>query len=214
MPSSAPSTAGVAPEGSSGPEPRPADAEADAAYYRQQAPALAREDANALAALDSKRLRRGRLYVGNLGYPKELDEEVRAAIKRTDDPAVLAAATKMLALDVTDIEAHTLAFVVNDRAGNASSASFHRELAGRLLESIRASGDGRDFGTAWVVFQVREEYQVLRAADFEVLGQSLVPHAGRHFDVLEASERPGMKARFYFDVTELFAEEGRSVGGP
>jgi len=195
--------------------PPAADVDGAVAYYREVAPALMRGDASVIGGTDFKRLRRGRMYLGNLGYPKALTDELRAAIQKQDDPAVLVAATKVLELDVTDVEAHMLSFVVENRAGHQARSEFHQSVAVALLDSIKNTGNGASAETAWLVFQVREEYQFLRAGGFEVTKQSLGGEGERRFDVLEAKEETsGRTDVFYFDVTELLAEQARLLGAP
>lgn len=43
----------------------------------------------------------------------------------------------------------------------AKEADFHRAVAVTLIKSIMKSGDGRGVGSAWTVFQVKEEYEVI-----------------------------------------------------
>ena len=60
-----------------------------------------------------------------------------------------------------------------------------------LIESIVHTGDGRGFDSAWTVFRVKEEYEVLKAGGYLVEGQSLAAHGGRHFDILDARKAEG-----------------------
>ena len=51
---------------------------------------------------------------------------------------------------------------------------------------------------------------MLKARGYVVESQSVMDHEGREFDVLRArSIEGGDNMTAYFDITELFAEEGR-----
>lgn len=96
------------------------------------------------------------------------------------------------------------------RLGRDAEASFHRNVAIALLASIIHTGDGRAFDSAWTVFRVKEEYEVLKARGYLVEQQSLTTHNGHTFDVLHARAVKGdTQVDWYFDVTELFAERRR-----
>jgi len=104
--------------------------------------------------------------------------------------------------------------VVLRRAGKVAEANYQREIAIALIESIVQGGDGRGFDSAWTVFREKEEYEVLKSKGYLVESQSLVPHGGRTFDVLRAHKpEGGEKIEAYFDITELFAQEGSAFGG-
>lgn len=194
------------------PPPRPADAGDAAAYYAERAPLLLKGDTAAIAETDYVRLRRGRLYSNAERVPRELDESLEAAMEKDDANAVLDAATKIIGYDPTDARAHMVSAVLLRRAGVAGQSDIHTTLARALLDSIGKHGDGAGFDTAWTVYAVKEEYQFLFAIGLEVRGQRLVPHADRAFDVLAVEDpKTGRSGEAYFDVTELYAEEGRQL---
>jgi len=192
--------------------PRPADAGAAAAYYDERAPLLLKGDTAAIAATDFARLRRGRLYSHAERIPRELDEALEAAMRKDDPNAVLDNATKILGYDATDARAHIVSAAVFHQAGAAGQSDIQATLARALLDSLGKSGNGAGFETAWTVYAVKEEYQFLFAIGLEVRGQRLVPHGDRHYDVLAVEDpKTGRGGEAYFDVTELYAEEGRTL---
>jgi hypothetical protein len=192
--------------------PRPADAGAAAAYYDEHAPLLVKGDTTAIAATDYARLRRGRLYSSAERIPRELDAALEAAMRKDDPNAVLDAATKILGYDPTDARAHIVSAAVFHQGGAAGQADVHTTLARALLDSVGKTGNGAGFDSAWTVYAVKEEYQFLFAIGLEVRGQRLVPHGERHYDVLAVEDpKTGRGGDAYFDVTELYAEEGRTL---
>jgi hypothetical protein len=175
---------------------------------------LASGAATEIARTDFVRLRRGRLYIaeGEL-EAAELEQKLAEAFGRSDDGQILSVTARILAHDQADIRSHVMRAVALRRTGRAPEADFHRGMAIALIESIVRGGDGRGFATAWTVFRTKEEYAVLRARGYDVEKQSLADHDGRVFDVLRARETKGGEAfDAYFDVTEMYAEEGRALG--
>lgn len=212
-PGAGPSGQAAAPDAP--PPPRPADAEADAKYYRERADALATEAFEEIGRTDCRRLRRGRLYAGD-GVPQALErslsEELSAAFGGGRPSAVLDVTSKILAFDQTDIRAHMLRAIALRKVDRSAEADFHRALAIALIQSIVSRGDGKDADSAWTVYQVKEEYEVVKTLGGLVESQSLASEGGRMLDVLEARRVEGGKPfQIYFDVTELFAERERSM---
>lgn len=145
-----------------------------------------------------------------------MHDELSVAFDKGDSKATVEVTKRLLAHDQTDIRAHVLRGMALRKMERTAEADFHRGVALALLNSITNSGDGRSVKTAWTVFQVKEEYEVVKALGGLVQSQSLISEGGRHFDVLEA-RRPldgGDTIRVYFDVTELFAEQARTLGAP
>jgi hypothetical protein len=196
--------------------PRPADADADVDYYRERATALATETLTEIARTNFVRMRRGRLYLPAAGgaEPAKLEIGLSRAFEGGDHEKIVELTGQILSGDQADIRAHMLRAVALRKLGRDKEANFHREAAIGLIESIVRGGDGRSFETAWTVYRVKEEYEVLKAGGYLVERQSLASHGNRNFDVLDA-RKPDGSARFraHFDVTELFAEEGRAMLG-
>jgi hypothetical protein len=191
--------------------------QADIAYYQEHAPRLAQGNAEEVKRTDFYRLRRGHLYgVGAIASPKEgeLHKQLTGATQEGNHDRILEVTASILAEDPTDIRAHVLRAYVLHKMGRAAEGDLHRAIGKGLVESIAHTGDGRDYASAWTVFQVEEEYEMLKFARLELSSQSLRENAGRKYDVLEALD-PETKKTFqvFFDVTELFAEEGKMLSG-
>jgi hypothetical protein len=136
--------------------------------------------------------------------------ELTAAFERNDSSAVVEVTGKILAEDQAGIRAHVLRAIALRNLERHVEADFHRGGAIAMLKSILRTGDGRGPKTAWTVFQVREEYEVMKALGLRVESQTLKDEDGRQFDVLKArAPKDGRGVDVYFDITEVFAEEGR-----
>lgn len=195
---------------------RPADAETDVAYYRVRAAALAAETPAEIGPTDFARLRRGRLYLTDPGDSQgaKLQRGLTTAFEANDPRAILEVTAKILADDQADIRAHMLRAIALRRVGRSPEADFHRAVALGLIDSIVRTGDGRAAKSAWTVFRVKEEYEVIKVMGCTVESQSLISEGGRRFDILEVRKAPaGPTIRAYFDITEVFAEEAREVEG-
>jgi hypothetical protein len=203
-------TASDAPSG-----PRPANAEADAAYYKSQAALLAREAEPEIEHTDFARLRRGRLYLGDDAHETvtgPLEEKLLDAFEKQDADGVLATTAAILAVDQANIRAHMLRTVALRKLNRGPEADFHRAVAIGLIDSIVHSGDGHSFKTAWTVFRVKEEYEILKVLGVDFDRQSLTSDGDQKFDLLDAHDpESGQKVRVYFNISELFAEEGREL---
>ena len=197
---------------------RPATSADDVAYYRERAAALATGVPTEVARTDFMRVRRGRLYLygpSETSTVRALEVELSKAFGQGDARAILASTARILGEDQADIRAHMLRAVTLRQSGQTAEAEFHRQVAIALIDSIRGGGDGRGFDSAWTVFRVKEEYEILKALGCVVESQSLRSHGGRTFDVLRARELKGpVTFEAYFDITELFAEESRQLREP
>lgn len=217
-PSRSPAEAGANPAAAStGKGAAPNTPQADIAYYQEHAPRLGQGSAEEAKRTDFYRLRRGRLYsVGAIGSAQEgeLQKQLTAATGEGNLQRILELTQGILAEDPTDIRAHVLRAYVLHKMGRTAEGDLHRAMGQGLVDSIAHTGDGKDYASAWTVFQVEEEYEMLKFARLQPSAQALREHAGRKYDVLEALD-PETKKTFqiFFDVTELFAEEGRMLSG-
>ena len=190
--------------------PRPAYAEADAAYYRARAGALATEASDEIAGTDFWRFRRGRLYVPDASNIQELEERLADAARSESAAGVIDASAAVLAADQADINAHTLRANALRKTDDLTEADFHRTVAQGLIDSIIHAGDGQNAQSAWTVFRVKEEYEVLKAKQARFVSQSRINVGERSYDLLDAERSNGEKLHVYFDVTELLAEKARA----
>lgn len=218
-------TAGTAPQTPTAPSPPPPDP--DGPYYATTTEMLTGKyqspEGVALTIkpeeVDFTRFRRGRFVAaGRDGYGlerAELQRTLAEAQERRDGDKVLATADEILGKDFTDFLAHLAKAAVTHERGKRDAATFHEAMAMGLVKSILTSGDGQRQGSAYRVFQVREEYGVLAVLGLRSESQSLISEQGRHFDQLACTDRQGRPTTVYFDVTELFeagAEKGPGKG--
>jgi hypothetical protein len=158
---------------------------------------LAREASDEVAGTDFTRFRRGRLYAGGGAGTKAeqaLQLDLTAASARNDSPAVVNVTSKVLASDQADIRAHMLRAVALAKMQRAAEADFHRSVAMGLIKSIMRTGDGRGVKSAWTVFRVSEEYEVIKVLGCIVESQALSSDGDRRFDILEARRVRGLMA--------------------
>jgi hypothetical protein len=194
----------------SAPTARPAYAEADAAYYRARAGALATEASDEIAGTDFWRFRRGRLYVPDASNIQELEERLADAARSESAAGVIDASAAVLESDQADINAHTLRSNALRKTDHLSEADFHRTVAQGLIDSIIHAGDGQSAQSAWTVYRVKEEYEVLKAKNARFISQSRISVGDRSYDLLDAERSDGEKLHIYFDITELLAEQARA----
>jgi uncharacterized protein DUF4919 len=190
--------------------PRPDYAEADAAYYRGRASALATEASEEVQKTDFWRLRRGRLYVPDASNIQELEERLAEAARSESAAGVVDASAALLATDQADINAHTLRSKALRKTDHLTEADFHRAVAQGLIDSIIHAGDGQSAESAWTVYRVKEEYEVLKAKQARFISQSRINVGNRTLDLLDAERDGGEKLHVYFDITELSAEQARA----
>jgi hypothetical protein len=178
--------------------------EKPSAYYFHCLAVLGRRDPSDLAALDLARLRRGYFDAVHEGSAKapdsDLESQLGSAFGTADWALVIRTADAVLAADVTRIRAHMLKAIAQERLDQ--DATYDRALGLALAQSILASGDGRSPETAFHVFFVHEEYDVLGVLRLRPGSQSLTQKDGRHLDLLTATDDAGNPVELYFDITE------------
>jgi hypothetical protein len=210
-PAPAASAPSAAPAGASAaPTARPSYAEADAAYYRARASALATEGSEEVARTDFWRLRRGRLYVPDASNIQELEERLADAARSESAAGVLDASLALLAKDQADINAHLLRSSALRKTDHVTEADFHAAVAKGLIDSIIGAGNGQSAESAWTVYRVKEEYEVLKAKRARFISQSRISVGKKTLDLLDAERDDGEKLHVYFDITELLAEQARA----
>jgi hypothetical protein len=192
------------------PTARPDYAETDATYYRARAGALATESMDEVTRTDFWRFRRGRLYVRDATNIQELEERLADAARSDSAAGVVDASAELLASDQADINAHMLRARALRETDHVTEADFHRAVAKALIDSIIHAGSGQSSDSAWTVYRVKEEYEVLKAKQARFISQSRINVGDRSFDLLDAERNDGEKLHIYFDVTELMAESARA----
>jgi hypothetical protein len=194
-----------------------AEAAEEVAYYRERSAALAAPTNVEIARTDFTRLRRGRLYLTEGLRDREttnLERRLTTAFGAGDGPQVVDVTGQILARNQADIRAHTLRSVTLRRAGQTNEADTQHEIAIGLIESIIRGGDGLGFASAFTVFDVSEEYEVMKVEGCLPRSQGLASQGDRSFDVLRARKfSDGTPCDFYFDVTEMMAVVARHFPG-
>jgi hypothetical protein len=183
----------------------------DVAYYRQISQALADKDVEAVKRTEFARFRRGSMLLRHGGDPAS-GAALAPAIKSNDLVGIHKAASAVVAEDAAHIGAHIILMNLDQDAGRTADAELHDAFVAGMFHSILGSGDGHGYGTAFVVYFVREEYALVRALGAEVRGQSLSHQGDKSFDILHVLTKTGAERDVYFDITEVFAEEGKRFG--
>ncbi len=141
---------------------------------------------------------------------QELEERLADAARGESAAGVLDASAALLATDQADINAHTLRSSALRKTDHVTEADFHRAIAQGLIDSIIHAGNGQSPDSAWTVYRVKEEYEVLKAKHARFISQSRISANNRTFDLLDAEQDDGQKLHVYFDVSELLAEQARA----
>jgi hypothetical protein len=183
----------------------------DIAYYRRVSKSLADRDIEAAKRADFARFRRGSMLLRHGGGPAA-EAQLRPAMKKNDVEEIRKAASAMVAEDAAHITAHVILTNLDTDAGRKAEAELHDVFVAGMLRSILGSGDGRGYGGAFTVYFIREEYDLARALGAQVLGQSLAHQGPRSYDILNVRTKSGAEREIYFDITEVFAEEGKLFG--
>lgn len=192
----------------------PAPPDPDLVYYLQAAPGLHAAQPAKLEAVDFRRLRRGSmLNHGGTSGDEPLEKQLEDAISTRDERRILEATTAVLAKDVAHIRAHVVRDNLLRKTGKSQEAEFHRTMVKGLLASIFATGTGKSAGSAFRVFHVREEYDLLRFIQLEVVSQALDVRGQQAYDVLRVKRPDGQLADMFFDVSELFALSTKALSG-
>jgi hypothetical protein len=189
----------------------PAPLADDIAYYRQVSQSLASKDLATLKQTNFARFRRGSMLLHHAGDPAA-EAALRPAITGKDLTVIHTAASAVVAEDAAHIGAHIILMNLDQDAGHAADAELHDALVAGMFHSILGSGDGRSHATAFVVYFVREEYDLVRALGGQVRGQSLDHRGERSYDILHVTTKAGTERDVYFDITEVFAEEAKRFG--
>lgn len=123
------------------------------------------------------------------------------AIQQQDWAGAIKLAESVLAKNFVEVNAHMVAFIAHRQSGDAERAKFHRAIAEGLLNSIKASGDGKSIATAFEVISINEEYGLFRSMNLSPVRQSLLEEKGSSFDAIETVDpRTSARATYYFKV--------------
>lgn len=133
-----------------------------------------------------------------------------AALAQGDYAAAVKTAEAILERNFVDLNAHMVAYIAHRETKNAEKAKYHRAIADGLLESIKATGDGKSPETAYEVISISEEYAMFRALGVRMVKQSLVQDKGHSYDaVVVVDPRTNQQTTYYFNVDKPFSAYGR-----
>ena len=100
-----------------------------------------------------------------------------------------------------DIDGHLTACVANEELQQKWWSDYHKNVFGRLLDSILNWGDGQTAATAHKVISIQEEYAVLRVLGVTPARQSLHRADGHSYDVFSVKDdRSGEDMQVFFNV--------------
>ncbi len=132
------------------------------------------------------------------------------AVAQGNWPEAARQAEAVLAKNYVDINAHMVAHVAHRQQGDEEKAKLHRRWADGLIESVKASGDGKTPETAWHVISTSEEYAVFRAMNLRPVGQALIRDKGHTYDEMKVIDpQTNTETKLYFNVDKPFSAYGR-----
>jgi hypothetical protein len=117
---------------------------------------------------------------------------------------VAAMCEQMLDGNPMDLEVWIMLDFVYHRLEDKEKADLTGLFVQRMLEAIRASGDGQSIETAWQLIAFAEEYTFLNTMGLKVIEHEVIEKKGRFYDVVECIPNQDSNAeprRFYFDIT-------------
>lgn len=133
---------------------------------------------------------------------RERAEMIRAVAAK-DFARALELSAEVLAANFVDIDAQLTACVANGELQQTWWSDYHKNVFGRLLDSILNWGDGQSAATAYKVISTHEEYAVLRVLGVTPVSQSLhrsTEHAYDVFSVKDAGTGEDMRIFFNVDI--------------
>jgi hypothetical protein len=131
-----------------------------------------------------------------------LEKKLGEAFSTKDWEAAIKAADKLLDQNFTRIRAHVLKSYAYHMLGKESE--LNSRMASGLTNSILSSGDGKTFETAFHVFRVEDEYDILKSLQLFPSKQALTENNGDMFDYFECKNSNGQQFKVYFKITEHF----------
>lgn len=111
-------------------------------------------------------------------------------------------ASRLLDHNYTSLYGHFGAMVCNRKDGRTAKADFHEDVAGGLIDVIRATGDGNSHATAFSAISTAEIRAFLTLQGLEVLDQNLSQDGDRWYDIMSVRDpATGREFPLYFDIT-------------
>ena len=116
---------------------------------------------------------------------------------------------------VVELDAVLEARLALEKAGDKEGAEYERYLSQGMVASVLATGDGKTWKTAYEVYAVSEEYDVLFAAGLVKVDQGTIDGTTKDgkvksFDVITARDpQTDATQRNFFNVTALYTHYGK-----
>jgi Domain of unknown function (DUF4919) len=127
--------------------------------------------------------------------------EMVRAVGAKDFKLALGLSEVVLGAAFVDIDGHLTACIANEELQQKWWSDYHKNVFGRLLDSILNQGDGQSAATAYKVISVHEEYAVLRVLGVTPVRQSLHRSDGHSYDVFAVKDaRSGEDMQVFFNV--------------
>lgn len=134
---------------------------------------------------------------------------LNAAIAQKNYEEALKIAEGVFAKNFVEINAHIVAEIAYRETGNAEKAAFHKYMVEGLLNSIKASNDGKSKEKAFEVISINEEYGLIRTLGVRPINQALVEDKGHSYDVITVVDPQGQQSQIYFNIDKPFKWQTR-----
>ena len=135
---------------------------------------------------------------------------LNAAIAQKNYEEALKIAEGVLAKNFVEINAHIVAEIAYRETGNAEKAAFHKYIVEGLLNSIKASNDGKSKEKAFEVISINEEYGLIRTLGVKPIQQALVEDKGHSYDVITVVDpQTNQQSQIFFNIDKPFKWQSR-----
>ena len=135
---------------------------------------------------------------------------LNAALAQKNYEEVLKIAESVLAKNFVEVNAHMAAQIAYQETGNAERAQFHKFMADGLLNSIKASVDGKSPEKAFEVISINEEYGLIRSLKLRPIKQALLQDKGHSFDAITVIDpQTNQESTIYFNIDKPFNWQDR-----
>lgn len=155
-------------------------------------------------SVDFKRLRFAYMESPERRLAKDISQqrtEMVRAVNDRDFSRALELSAIVLAAAFVDIDGQLTACVANGELQQTWWSDYHKNVFGRLLDSILNWGDGQSASTAYEVISIQEEYAVLRVLGVTPVRQTLHQSDGHSYDVFSVKDaRSGEDMQVFFNV--------------
>ena len=135
---------------------------------------------------------------------------LNAAIAQKNYEEALKLAEGVFAKNFVEINAHIVAEIAYRETGNAEKAEFHKYMVEGLLNSIKASNDGKSKEKAFEVISINEEYGLIRSLGVRPINQALVEDKGHSYDVITVVDpQTNQQSQIFFNIDKPFKWQSR-----